>query len=175
MTDEAKFGSPALTFDDVLLLPARSALMPSEAATTARLTRRISLRLPLLSSAMDTVTEASMAVAMARQGGAGVLHRNMSIEDQAHQVDIVKRSEAGMITNPLTCGPDTTIAEVEELCARYRVSGLPLVSPDGVLLRVITNRDIRFEQDDSRPPGELMTPMPLLPPPVGVAREHGLG
>ena len=174
MTDEAKFGSPALTFDDVLLLPARSAFMPSEADTTARLTRRISLRLPLLSSAMDTVTEASMAVAMARQGGAGVLHRNMSIEDQAHQVDIVKRSEAGMITNPVTCGPDTTIAEVEELCARYRVSGLPVVSPDGVLLGIITNRDIRFEQDHSRRAGELMTPMPLITAPVGVARERAL-
>src|SRR5260221_9518705 len=104
MTDEAKFGSPALTFDDVLLLPARSAFMPSEAATTARLTRRISLRLPLLSSAMDTVTEASMAVAMARQGGAGGLHRNMSIEDQAHPGDIVKRSEAGMNTQTPTPG-----------------------------------------------------------------------
>src|SRR5262249_58203914 len=162
MTDEAKFGSPALTFDDVLLLPAHSQLMPSEADATARLTRRISLRLPLLSSAMDTVTEASMAVAMARQGGVGVLHRNMSIEDQARQVDIVKRSEAGMITNPVTCGPDDTIAEVEELCARYRISGLPVVSADGVLLGIITNRDIRFEPDHSRRAAELMT----TPPPV---------
>src|SRR5258707_11909378 len=174
MTDEAKFGSPALTFDDVLLLPARSALMPSEAATTARLTRRISLRLSLLSSAMDTITEPTMAVAIARQGGAGVLPRNMSIEDQAHQVDIVKRSEAGMITNPVTCGPDTTIAEVEELCARYRISGLPVVSPDGVLLGIITNRDIRFEQDHSRRAGELMTSMPLVTAPVGVSREQAL-
>jgi len=174
MTDEAKFGSPALTFDDVLLLPAQSQLMPSEADTTSRLTRRISLRLPLLSSAMDTVTEATMAVAMARQGGVGVLHRNMSIEDQAHQVDIVKRSEAGMITNPVTCGPDDTIAEVEELCARYRISGLPVVSADGVLLGIITNRDIRFEQDHSRRAGELMTKMPLVTAPVGVAREQAL-
>src|SRR5258706_14414010 len=100
MTDEAKFGSPALTFDDVLLLPARSALMPSEAATTARLTRRISLRLPLLSSAMDTVTEASMAVAMARQGGGRGFHRHMSIEDPAHQVDILQPSEAGGVDQP---------------------------------------------------------------------------
>jgi IMP dehydrogenase len=174
MTDEAKFGPPALTFDDVLLLPAGSQLMPSEADTTARLTRRISLRLPLLSSAMDTVTEATMAVAMARQGGVGVLHRNMSIEDQVHRVDIVKRSEAGMITNPVTCGPDTTIAEVEELCARYRISGLPVVSPDGVLLGIITNRDIRFEQDHSRRAGELMTRMPLVTAPVGVSREQAL-
>jgi IMP dehydrogenase len=174
MTDDAKFGPPALTFDDVLLLPAHSQLLPSEADTTARLTRRITLQLPLLSSAMDTVTEARMAVAMARQGGVGVLHRNMSIEEQAHQVDIVKRSEAGMITNPVTCGPDTTIAEVEELCARYRISGLPVVSPDDVLLGIITNRDIRFEQDRSRPAGQVMTRMPLITAPVGVSREQAL-
>jgi IMP dehydrogenase len=174
MTDDAKFGPPALTFDDVLLLPAHSQLMPSEADTTARLTRRINLRVPLLSSAMDTVTEARMAVAMARQGGVGVLHRNLSIEDQAHQVDIVKRSEAGMITNPVTCGPDATISEVEELCARYRISGLPVVSPDGVLLGIITNRDIRFEQNRSRRAGELMTKMPLITASVGVSREQAL-
>jgi len=113
MTDDAKFGPPALTFDDVLLLPAHSQLMPSEADTTARLTRRINLRVPLLSSAMDTVTEARMAVAMARQGGVGVLHRNLSIEDQAAQVDLVKRSEAGMVTNPVTCSPENTLAEVD--------------------------------------------------------------
>jgi IMP dehydrogenase len=174
MTEDAKFGPPALTFDDVLLLPAHSQLLPSEADTTARLTRRISLRVPLLSSAMDTVTAATMAVAMARQGGAGVLHRNMSVEDQAHEVDIVKRSEAGMVTNPVTCGPETTISEVEELCARYRISGLPVVSPEGVLVGIITNRDIRFEQDHSRRAGELMTPMPLITAPVGVAREQAL-
>jgi IMP dehydrogenase len=174
MTDDAKFGPPALTFDDVLLLPAHSQLLPSEADTTARLTRRISLQVPLLSSAMDTVTEARMAVAMARQGGVGVLHRNMSIDEQAHQVDIVKRSEAGMITNPVTCGPDTTIAEVDELCARYRISGLPVVSPDDVLLGIITNRDIRFEQDRSRPAGQVMTRMPLITAPVGVSREQAL-
>ena len=174
MTDDAKFGPPALTFDDVLLLPAHSQLMPSEADTTARLTRRISIQMPLLSSAMDTVTEATMAVAMARQGGIGVLHRNMSIDEQAHQVDIVKRSEAGMITNPVTCGPEATIAEVEELCGRYRISGLPVVSPDDVLLGIITNRDIRFEQDHSRRAGELMTPMPLITAPVGVSREQAL-
>jgi IMP dehydrogenase len=172
MSDDAKFGPPALTFDDVLLLPAHSQLLPSEADTTAQLTRSISLRVPLLSSAMDTVTESTMAVAMARQGGVGVLHRNMSIEEQAHQVDIVKRSEAGMITNPVTCGPDATLAEVEEMCARYRISGVPVVSSDDVLLGIITNRDIRFEQDHSRRAGELMTPMPLITAPVGVTREQ---
>jgi IMP dehydrogenase len=115
MTDAVKFAPPALTFDDVLLLPAHSAVMPGEADTTARLSRQITLNIPLVSSAMDTVTEARMAVAMARQGGVGVLHRNLSIEDQAQQVDMVKRSEAGMITNPVTCGPDATVADVENL------------------------------------------------------------
>ena len=175
MSDDAKFGPPALTFDDVLLLPAHSQLLPSEADTSARLTRGgITLKAPLLSSAMDTVTEANMAVAMARQGGIGVLHRNMSVEDQARQVDVVKRSEAGMITNPVTCGPDTTIGEVEELCARYRISGVPVVSGEGVLLGIITNRDIRFEQDHSRRTGEVMTPMPLITAPVGVSRDQAL-
>jgi IMP dehydrogenase len=174
MTEDLKFGPPALTFDDVLLLPAHSQLLPSEADTTGRLTRQISLRLPLLSSAMDTVTAATMAVAMARQGGVGVLHRNMSIDDQAHEVDVVKRSEAGMITNPVTCGPEATIAEIEELCGRYRISGVPVVSPDGMLLGIITNRDIRFETDHSRRAGEVMTPMPLVTAPVGVAREQAL-
>ena len=174
MTDDAKFGPPALTFDDVLLVPAHSQLMPSEADTTARLTRQITLRVPLVSSAMDTVTEATMAVAMARQGGVGVLHRNMSVEEQAYQVDIVKRSEAGMITNPVTCGPDATISEVEDLCGQYRISGLPVVSGEGVLLGIITNRDIRFEQDHSRRAGELMTPMPLITAPVGVTRDQAL-
>jgi len=174
MTDDAKFGPPALTFDDVLLLPAHSEILPSEADTTSRLTRRITLRVPLLSSAMDTVTEARMAVAMARHGGVGVLHRNMSVDEQAYQVDIVKRSEAGMITNPVTCGPDTTIAEVDELCARYRISGLPVTTADGLLLGIITNRDIRFEQDHSRRAAELMTPMPLITAAVGVTRDEAL-
>jgi IMP dehydrogenase len=175
MTDDAKFGPPALTFDDVLLLPAHSQLLPSEADTTTRLTRGgITLRAPLLSAAMDTVTESTMAVAMARQGGIGVLHRNMSVEDQARCVDVVKRSEAGMINNPVTCGPDTTIAEVEELCARYRISGVPVVSVDDLLLGIITNRDIRFEQDRSKRAVEVMTAMPLVTAPVGVSREQAL-
>ncbi len=174
MTDDAKFGPPALTFDDVLLLPAHSEILPSDADTTTRLTRGITLRVPLLSSAMDTVTEAKMAVAMARHGGVGVLHRNMSIEEQAHQVDIVKRSEAGMITNPVTCGPQATLAEVEDLCAKYRISGLPVISLEGQLLGVVTNRDIRFEGDHSRRAADLMTPMPLVTAPVGVSRDEAL-
>ena len=173
MSDE-KFGPPALTFDDVLLLPALSAIMPSEADTTSRLTARLSLRIPLLSSAMDTVTEARMAVAMARQGGAGVLHRNMSVEEQAQQVDMVKRSEAGMITNPVTCGPEATVADVEELCGRYRISGVPVTDGDGVLVGIVTNRDIRFESDHRRRVAEVMTAMPLVTAPVGVTRPEAL-
>jgi len=170
MSDPGKFAPPALTFDDVLLLPAYSAVLPSEADTTAQLSRRIRLNVPLLSSAMDTVTEARMAVAMARIGGAGVLHRNLSVEDQAQQVDMVKRSEAGMITNPVTCGPDATVGDVEQLCARYRISGVPVTGPDGLLLGIVTNRDIRFETDHSRRVADVMTAMPLVTAPVGVAR-----
>jgi IMP dehydrogenase len=174
MTDAVKFAPPALTFDDVLLLPAHSAIMPGDADTTARLSRRITLNVPLVSSAMDTVTEARMAVAMARQGGVGVLHRNLSIEEQAQQVDMVKRSEAGMITNPVTCGPDATVADVESLCATYRISGVPVTAADGVLLGIVTNRDIRFETDHGRKVTAVMTPMPLVTAPVGVARDEAL-
>jgi IMP dehydrogenase len=174
MTDETKFGPPALTFDDVLLLPAHSEVLPSEADTAARLSRRVNLRVPLVSSAMDTVTEARMAIAMARQGGVGVLHRNLSVEEQAQQVDMVKRSEAGMITNPVTCGPGATVADVEGLCNRYRISGVPVTSDDGVLLGIVTNRDIRFETELGRPVSAVMTPMPLVTAPVGVARDAAL-
>src|SRR6266536_3872738 len=149
MTDAAnfaaKFAPPGLTFDDVLLLPAHSAVMPAEAETAARLTSNITLRIPLVSSAMDTVTEARMAVAMARQGGAGVLHRNLPVDEQALQVDMVKRSEAGMITNPVTCGPDATVEDVEKLCTRFRISGVPVTDSAGILVGIVTNRDIRFE------------------------------
>src|ERR1700689_2613068 len=169
-----KFAPVGLTFDDVLLLPAHSTVMPSEADTTTRITRRYRVRIPLVSASMDTVTEARMAIAMARQGGVGVLHRNLSVEEQAQQVDMVKRSEAGMITHPVTCGPDATIADVDGLCGRYRISGVPVTSPDGVLLGIVTNRDIRFETDHSRRGVEVMTPMPLVSAPVGVAPEEAL-
>jgi IMP dehydrogenase len=174
MSDDAKFAPPALTFDDVLLLPAHSQIMPAEADTAARLSRRITLRVPLVSSAMDTVTEARMAIAMARHGGVGVLHRNLSVEEQAQQVDLVKRSEAGMISNPVTCGPEATVADVEALCARYRISGVPVTGDDGVLLGIVTNRDIRFETDHSRRVGAVMTPMPLITAPVGVSGDEAL-
>ena len=168
------FAYLGLTFDDVLLLPAESDVVPSEVDTSSRLTRNISVRVPLLSSAMDTVTEARMAIAMARQGGVGILHRNLSIDDQATQVDMVKRSEAGMVSNPVTCGPDDTLAEVDALCGRYRVSGVPVVDDQQVLVGIITNRDMRFEDDMSRPVREVMTPMPLITAPVGVDPEEAL-
>src|SRR5689334_430676 len=146
----AKFAPLGLTFDDVLLQPAVSDQLPSDVSTSTRLTRNITLQVPLVSSAMDTVTEARMAIAMARQGGVGVLHRNLSAEDQASQVDLVKRSEAGMISNPVTCGPDSTLADVEALCARYRISGVPVVDAEGTLLGIVTNRDMRFETEDRK-------------------------
>src|ERR1700735_1456994 len=174
MTETPKFSPVGLTFDDVLLLPAHSELMPSEADTSTRITRKYRLRVPLVSSAMDTVTEARMAIAMARQGGVGVLHRNLSIEEQAQQVDLVKRSEAGMVTDPVTCGPEATLADVERLCAHYRISGVPVTSDDGKLLGIVTNRDIRFESDLSRRGADVMTRMPLVTAPVGVAPEQAL-
>jgi len=138
------FGFVGLTYDDVMLLPGHTDVIPSEADTSSRLTRRIRVSAPLLSSAMDTVTESRMAIAMARQGGIGILHRNLSIEDQATHVDKVKRSESGMITNPVTTTPDATVAEVDALCGQFRVSGLPVVEGDGRLVGIITNRDMRF-------------------------------
>src|SRR5699024_3092256 len=132
----------------------------------------ITLRIPLLSAAMDTVTEARMAVAMARQGGAGVLHRNLSAEEQAAQIDLVKRSEAGMVTDPVTCRPEDTLAEVERLCARYRISGVPVTDGQGRLVGIVTNRDMRFESDRSRLVRAVMTTEKLVTAPVGVARDR---
>ncbi|MEO8328887.1 MAG: IMP dehydrogenase [Candidatus Nanopelagicales bacterium] len=167
----AKFGYLGLTYDDVLLLPAESDVIPSDVETTTRLTRNLSIQIPLISSAMDTVTEARMAIAMARQGGLGVLHRNISIEEQAQQVDLVKRSEAGMVTHPVTCSPDQTLADVDALCARYRISGVPVVSDAGVLVGIVTNRDMRYESDHSRRVADVMTPMPLVTGRQGIAAE----
>jgi IMP dehydrogenase len=157
-----KFAMLGLTYDDVLLLPDASDVIPSEVDTSSKLTREISLKIPLLSSAMDTVTEARMAIAMARQGGLGILHRNLSIEDQAAQVDLVKRSEAGMITNPVTCSATDTLAEVDRLCAHYRISGVPVVDAQGILVGIVTNRDMCFEDDKNRKVGDVMTKMPLI-------------
>jgi IMP dehydrogenase len=170
----AKFAPLGLTYDDVLLIPGASDVVPAEVDTSSRLTRGIRLAVPLLSSAMDTVTEARMAIAMARVGGVGVLHRNLAAEEQAGQVDLVKRSEAGMVTNPVTVGPENTLAEVDALSARYRISGAPVVDADGVLLGICTNRDMRFETDQTRLVRDVMTPMPLVTAPVGVDADTAL-
>ncbi len=164
-----------LTFDDVLLLPSASDVIPSDVDTSSRVTRNITLRVPLVSSAMDTVTESRMAIAMARAGGMGVLHRNLSIEAQASQVETVKRSEAGMVTDPVTCSPTDTLAEVDAMCARYRISGLPVVDAAGELVGIITNRDMRFEVDQERPVSEVMTKAPLITAQEGVSAEAALG
>jgi IMP dehydrogenase len=169
-----KFAALGLTYDDVLLLPGETDVVPTEVDTTSRLTREISVAVPLLSAAMDTVTEARMAIAMARQGGIGVLHRNLSIEDQARQVDLVKRTQTGLIPNPVTIGPDATLEQLDEVCGEYRISGLPVVDPDQRLIGIITNRDLRFVSVNewaSTKVDEVMTPMPLITAPVGISHE----
>src|SRR3954469_21796436 len=165
------FGFIGLTYDDVMLLPGHTDVIPSEADTSSRLTRRIRVSAPLLSSAMDTVTESRMAIAMARQGGIGILHRNLSIEDQATHADKGKRSESGMITNPVTTTPDATVAEVDALCGQFRVSGLPVVEGDGTLVGIITNRDMRFVapfEQQTTLVRDVMTKTPLVTAPVGI-------
>ncbi|HEY8300633.1 MAG TPA: IMP dehydrogenase [Jatrophihabitans sp.] len=168
----AKFATIGLTYDDVLLLPGETDVVPSEVDTTSRLTRDITLRVPLLSAAMDTVTESRMAIAMAREGGIGVLHRNLSVADQAYQVDLVKRTQTGMIPNPVTIGPDATLEELDAVCGQYRISGLPVVDADLRLLGIITNRDLRFvpvAEWGTTKVDEVMTPMPLITAPVGIS------
>lgn len=162
---EDPFGFTGLTYDDVLLLPGNTDVIPSDADTSTRLSKRITLNTPIISAAMDTVTDSAMAIAMARLGGIGVIHRNLSIEDQAAHVDRVKRSESGMIINPVTIGADATIAEYDEVCGYYKVSGLPVVSEEGVLEGIITNRDIRYisrSDYEGIRVRDIMTPMPLV-------------
>ncbi len=174
MTDYAgevpeKFAALGLTFDDVLLLPGPADMAPGDIDTSSHISRNVRVRVPLLSAAMDRVTEARMAIAMARQGGAGVLHRNLSIEEQAAQVDRVKRSESGMVTDPITIRPDATLREADELCGRFRISGVPVTDAAGRLLGIVTNRDMAFEPDRSRQVREVMTPMPLVTGRVGIS------
>ncbi|HET7531065.1 MAG TPA: IMP dehydrogenase [Mycobacteriales bacterium] len=170
-----KFARLGLTFDDVLLLPGETDVVPSEVDTTTRLTREISLAVPLISSAMDTVTESRMAIAMARQGGIGILHRNLSIADQAYQVDLVKRTQTGIISNPVTIGPKATLEELDQRCGHYRVSGLPVVDEDDTLIGIVTNRDLRFvpvAEWATTHVADVMTPMPLVTAPVGISRDE---
>src|ERR687887_2567181 len=165
---ERKFSKEGLTFDDVLLVPAESRVLPNDVSTRTRLTRRIELAVPIVSAAMDTVTEARLAIALAREGGIGVLHRNLSIEDQVTEVDKVKRSESGMIVEPVTLPPDAPVAEALHLMARYHISGVPITDPDGRLVGILTNRDLRFRDEGvEQPVSALMTDRDLVTAPVG--------
>ncbi|MBE3563291.1 MAG: IMP dehydrogenase [Hydrogenibacillus schlegelii] len=171
---EAKFGPVALTFDDVLVVPRASSVLPSEVDTSTEL-GKLKLSIPILSAAMDTVTESAMAIAMAREGGLGVIHKNMSIERQAEEVDRVKRSEAGVITDPFYLYPDATLADAEAIMSKYRISGVPIVERSGKLVGIITNRDLRFERNMDRPVAEVMTKEPLITAPVGTTLAEAEG
>jgi IMP dehydrogenase len=170
---DRKFAREGLTFDDVLLVPAESAVLPNEVSTATRLTRGIELEIPIVSAAMDTVTEARLAIALAREGGIGILHRNLSIADQVAEVDKVKRSEAGMIVEPVTLPADAPVAAALDLMARYHISGVPVTDEEGVLVGILTNRDLRFrEGDGSQPVSALMTDRGLVTAPVGTTLEE---
>jgi len=166
-----RFGPMGLTFDDVCLVPAASDVIPSEVSTVTRLTEEIELAVPLMSAAMDTVTEARLAIAVAREGGLGVIHRNLSIEDQVTEVDKVKRSESGMIVDPVTLGPDEPVSAALDIMAMYRISGVPIVDTDRKLVGILTNRDLRFEDNVHRPIREVMTSEGLITAPEGTNLE----
>src|SRR5258705_5673837 len=161
-----------LTFDDVLLIPARSDVLPNETDTSTQFTRNIRLHIPLCSSAMDTVTEAALAIALAQQGGIGVIHKNLSIERQAEEVDKVKRSESGMIVDPITILPTKPVREALQIMERFHISGVPVVDEYGHLVGIITNRDLRFETRFEIPVSEVMTKQPLVTVPVGTTLEQ---
>ncbi len=168
---EEKFGTQGLTFDDVLLIPAASSVLPSDVSTRTRLTNAIELRIPIVSAAMDTVTEARLAIGLAREGGIGIIHRNLSIEDQATEVDKVKRSESGMITDPITLTPGDSLRSALAAMASYHISGIP-ITEQGHLVGILTNRDLRFETNLDRPIGEVMTREHLITTPVGTTLEE---
>jgi IMP dehydrogenase len=162
-----KFAKEGLTFDDVLLVPAESSVLPNDVSTATRLTRTIVLELPVVSAAMDTVTEARMAIALAREGGLGIVHRNLSIAAQVGEVDKVKRSESGMIVEPVTLPPDALVSDAVALMERYHISGVPITTDQGRLVGILTNRDLRFERDLAQPVSGLMTSDGLVTAPVG--------
>ena len=161
-----------LTFDDVLLVPARSDVLPHETDTATQFTRNIRLQIPLCSAAMDTVTEASLAIALAQQGGIGVIHKNLSIDRQAEEVDKVKRSESGMIVDPVTIRPDRPVREALQVMERFHISGVPVVDETGHLVGIITNRDLRFETRFDIPVADVMTKQPLVTVPVGTTLDQ---
>ena len=164
---DRKFGKEGLTFDDVLLVPAESRVLPNEVSTATRLTRGITIQIPIVSAAMDTVTEARLAIALAREGGMGIVHRNLSIDAQMAEVDKVKRSESGMIVEPVTLPRDAVVSDALELMATYHISGVPITDETGLLVGILTNRDLRFAPDASQPVSALMTSRDLVTAPVG--------
>src|SRR5881392_578546 len=161
-----------LTFDDVLLQPLESSVLPSQADTSTQLTRGIPLNIPILSSAMDTVTEADMAIALAQLGGIGVLHRNLNVDEQAAAVRLVKRFESGMVVNPITMTPNQTLAQALELMKAHRISGIPVVEKSGKLCGILTNRDVRFVENPRQPVSELMTKENLATVPIGTSESE---
>jgi len=169
---EDKFAKEGLTFDDVLLIPSKSELHPRDIDVTTRLSDTVKLNIPLMSAGMDTVTESALAIAMARQGGIGVIHKNMSIEQQASEVDRVKRSESGVITNPFSLTPDHTVADADALMGKYRISGVPIVDEQNHLIGILTNRDLRFVHDFSTPITQVMTRENLVTAPVGTTLQQ---
>jgi IMP dehydrogenase len=169
---DRKFAAEGLTFDDVLLIPARSDVLPTDVSTATRLTSEIALAIPLVSAAMDTVTESRMAIALARLGGLGVVHRNLPIEQQVAEIDRVKRSEAGMIGDPVTLPPTASLAEALEVMRHFRISGVPITDEGGKLVGILTNRDLRFESDHARPIGDVMTREGLVTAPVGTTLDE---
>ncbi|MBN2386227.1 MAG: IMP dehydrogenase [Anaerolineales bacterium] len=173
MNDELFHSSEALTFDDVLVIPGFSEILPAETDVATRLTPKIALKIPLLSAAMDTVTEAPLAIALAREGGIGILHRNMSPEQQAGEVNKVKRSQSGMISDPITLPPEASLQDAENIMSTYKISGVPIVDDGGMLVGILTNRDIRFVElkDYILPVSQFMTHQPLVTAPVGISRE----
>jgi IMP dehydrogenase len=162
----------ALTFDDVLLLPARSDVIPAQASTQTQLTRNIQINVPIVSAAMDTVTESHMAIALAQQGGLGIVHRNLSIQDQANEVDKVKRSESGMIVDPVTMSPDAKVSDALDVMRKYKISGVPITQKDGKLVGILTNRDLRFETRFDVPIRDVMTKNNLITVPVGTTLDE---
>src|SRR6202142_3670823 len=162
----------ALTFDDVLLLPARSDVIPAMANTQTQLTRNIRINIPVISAAMDTVTESHMAIALAQQGGLGIIHRNLTIEQQANEVDKVKRSESGMIVDPVTMSPEAKVSDALEVMQKYKISGVPITLKDGKLVGILTNRDLRFETRFDIPIDKVMTKQNLITVPVGPTLEQ---
>ncbi|MEY2570024.1 MAG: dehydrogenase, partial [Acidimicrobiaceae bacterium] len=167
-----KFSRLGLTFDDVLLVPAESSALPAEVDTRTRLTPKIQLAIPIVSAAMDTVTESRLAIALARHGGLGIIHRNLSITDQVAEVDKVKRSQSGMITDPVTLPPTARVSECLELMARYHISGVPIIDEAGRLVGLLTNRDLRWIEDESQIVGDVMRPLPLHTAPLGTTLDQ---